>query len=353
MSACSRILVSSHEIGFSSHHASQITIHPFDARYDSSSLGILLPSHTLQVLSLTRQHSSLASRPVATHPARAASSLAITRPGIKDLVILTPDGSVKVLLWAPRELNISLSFPTTTTDPNPPKRKPIALHDPVGSCLTFEFDDGSRARASMDLSPQDYLVRLGFEALARVVPVDEGWEIRKTWLEARWGETTPDPSTRDKTEFECFSDAVCKVFLDAREGRDVPALASAWEALSSTRTHARIRDEQMFTAAGLALPEPDPAFLHPRPVQRATPGPTSPYLAPAMLALHLAAQTLVTDVTKMDRLVDIGALVLKLARQVRPDYVDYWSRLCCDAPEAWLGCVGNGKSRFRPRKHPT
>ncbi|CAE6438834.1 unnamed protein product [Rhizoctonia solani] len=339
-------------------HASEITIHPFDARHEHSNLAILLPSHTLQILSLTRQHSSLSSRLAGTYSARSASALSVTRPGIKDLALITSEGTIKILLWGLRELQVAVSVPpnlspslgftaankhkradSRSMDIVPPDvRLPIFLHDPVGSSLTVEFDDGVKGRMSLDLSPHDDLVKLGFKALARVIPADEGWRVRRSWLEMRWSE---NPDT-DKTEFECFGEAVCEVFLGETGRRENSRQNSAWELLSSTRTHSRMRDECMFTAAGLALPEPNPSSSRSfDPIVQTEPKPTSPYLAPAMLALHLAAQTLATDVTKMDRLADIGALVLKLARRVRPDYVDYWSRVCCDAPEAWRGCIGN------------
>ncbi|KAG9093761.1 Anaphase-promoting complex subunit 1 [Ceratobasidium sp. 370] len=357
-----------------SHHAAQITIHPFDTRDDTSAVAVLLPSHTVHLLSLSRQHSSIASSLLASFPARAATSLVVTRTGIKDLLVIAPDGSIKVILWDLRELEITLvpqgstptyrglrdhstsfvrprsnspssmhivsSSPSIPSSPhgviglNPLSRKPIAFADPVNLSVTIVFDDGTRARASFDLAPKDWVVRLGFEALARVVPKEEGWAVRERWLEGL--------GSGGKTEFECFSDAVCGTFVGVEE----PAQAgrtggSAWEALSQSRTHTRIRDEQMFTSIGLALPEPDPRTLPSSKAPVAAPPPTSPHLAPAMLALHLAAQTLVADVTKMDRLADMGGLVLRLARRVRADYVDYWSRMCCDAEEAWNGCVGN------------
>ncbi|KAG9073566.1 Anaphase-promoting complex subunit 1, partial [Ceratobasidium sp. UAMH 11750] len=358
---------------YDSQHATQITIHPFDTRGDISTVAVLLPSHTLHLLSLTRQHSSIASSLLASFPARAATSLVVTRTGIKDLLVIAPDGSIKAILWDLRELDITLvtqrdvpthslrdhstSFarsgsnspssmhivsptPSIPSSPhhilnlNPLSRKPIAFADPINSSVTIVFDDGTRARASFDLTPKDWVVRLGFEALARVVPKEEGWAVRRRWLE-RLG-------SGDRTEFECFSDAVCETFVGVEESAQVERLGgSAWEALSQSRTHTRIRDEQMFTAIGLALPEPDPCTLPSPKAPVAVPSPTSPHLAPAMLALHLAAQTLVADVTKMDRLVDMGGLVLKLAKRVRADYVDYWSRMCCDAEEAWSGCVGN------------
>ncbi|CAE6382556.1 unnamed protein product, partial [Rhizoctonia solani] len=343
---------------YDSNHASEITIHPFDTRHDYSNLAILFPSQSLQILSFTRQHSSLSSRLIGTYSARSASALSVTRPGVKDLLVVTSEGTVKVLLWNLRELQVTISTSPKLTpsldsagarrhkkadsrsmDVVPPDvRLPIALHNPVGSSITIEYDDGLEGRMCLDLSPHDYLVELGFEALARVVPADEGWRVRKSWLEKRWGE---NPDT-NKTEFECFGEAVCEVFLgDTAAKPEGSRHTSAWELLSNTRTHTRMRDEIMFTAAGLALPEPDPTSQNSSTIAQTHPGPTSSYLAPAMLALHLAAQTLATDVTKMDRLADIGALVLKLARRVRPDYVDYWSRICCDAPEAWRGCVGN------------
>ncbi|KAF8742114.1 20s cyclosome subunit (apc1/BimE), partial [Rhizoctonia solani] len=348
-------------------HASEITIHPFDARHDYSNLAILFPSQSLQIISLTRQHSSLSSRIIGTFSARSVSALSITRPGIKDLLVLTSEGTVKVLLWELRELQVTISvslklsssleytgvrghkkLDSKSMDATPLHAPlPVALRNPVGSSITIEYEDGLKGRLCLDLSPHDYLVKLGFEALARVVPANEGWRIRKSWLEKRWGEN-PDV---DKTEFECFGEAVCEVFLGDNTGkREISSHSNAWELLSSTRTHTRMRDETMFTAAGLALPEPDPTTSRSfDAIVQTQSGATSPYLAPAMLALHLAAQTLATDVTKMDRLAEIGALVLKLARRVRPDYVDYWSRVCCDAPEAWRGCVGNESHLFDER----
>lgn len=367
---------------YSSKDATQITIHPFDARHDSSALGILLPSQTLHLLSLTRQHSSLASRHAGTCAARAAAALVVVRAGIKDLAIITPDGSLKILLWGIRELDVTLSPPTTNlhssdphshsrsgsltsmyiASPSPPPQtstrntivsapfshRPVALVDPVGSSVTIEFDDGGRSRASLDFTPQDWVVTLGFEALARAVPAEEGWGVRKRWLQARW---TGSGVSENRTEFECFADAVCDEFLGPREGANRGPVneGSAWESLAGSRTHVRIRDEQMFTAVGLALPEPgSPPHLRSSSVGSV---PTSPHLAPAMLALHLAAQTLVADVTKMDRLADMGRLVLRLARRVRADYVDYWSRICCDSEDAWRECAGNGEGTLTRYNH--
>ncbi|KAG9125312.1 Anaphase-promoting complex subunit 1 [Ceratobasidium sp. 392] len=362
---------------YDSHHATQITIHPFDTRGDSSTVAVLLPSHTLHLLSLTRQHSSVASSHLASLPARAATSLVVTRAGIKDLVIITPDGSVKVILWDLRELDITLVAPggaqahhnlydhsisfaysrsnsptsmqlasptisrsilspsQSIIDLNPLSRKPVGFEDPVNSSLTIAFDDGTRARASFDLTPKDWVVRLGFDAFARVVPKEEGWVARKRWLERR--------GKSERTEFECFSDAVCETFIGSGQvvQSEEGVVGSAWETLSQSRTHTRIRDEQMFTAIGLALPEPDPRTFPLSKPAVVVPSMTSPHLAPAMLALHLAAQTLAADVTKMDRLADMGGLILRLARRVRADYVDYWSRVCCDDGEAWTACVGN------------
>ncbi|KAG8683733.1 Anaphase-promoting complex subunit 1, partial [Ceratobasidium sp. 395] len=197
-----------------SHHAAQITIHPFDTRGDTSTVAVLLPSQNIHLLALTRQHSSIASSLLASFPARAATSLVVTRAGIRDLVIITPDGSIKIILWDLREINVALipltgtkvhslrnnstsfvhsrsnslasmhiasptpsplSSPQNISNLNLLDRKPIGFADLVHSSLTILFDDGSCSRASFDLTPTDWVVRLGFEALARVVPKEEGW----------------------------------------------------------------------------------------------------------------------------------------------------------------------------------
>ncbi|KAJ7938289.1 hypothetical protein B0H13DRAFT_1942264 [Mycena leptocephala] len=283
----------------------------FDGRWGVSSERSLLSVHFPASKSLllfdvyAAQDNTLKLKYVSQLPALGAVSIRITRRTVWDLLVLKPTHELVVLTHGIKELpitvNVKVIDPDNTMDadlaqPVDGEVQVVGLkHDSFHSATLIFEDDRQRRHdqpVCIDLVPTDYLTGQILHILALITPEDVFFELHRNFLEL-W--SSRGFLTSDGIEFECITSALCCTF-ELRRFADVPLDVDLWSSLVKSSSHDRFRE--------------DPAL-------RALSRPNTP--------LH----TLPRSLTKLAPVICMVALV------IRPEWADYWKRLCPDAMTGW------------------
>ena len=186
------------------------------------------------------------------------------------------------------------------------------------------FEDGWRALTTINLVPQDILTNQCLQILALTLPSETFFLLHRLFLE-KW--SSRNLSTSDDVEFECFTDSLYSTFeLDT----EVTALSSDyWSMLGSSASHNRFREDPVLK--GLNVP-PNPSII--LGLKRSSHKPHD-LLAAILYALHTLGENLRLMVHHYKSLVKLVPILCRIALAIRPEWADYWKRLCPDAIEGW------------------
>ncbi|KAJ7058266.1 hypothetical protein C8F01DRAFT_1027798 [Mycena amicta] len=316
----------------------------FDGRWSGTSepslLSIHLPaSEKLIIFELAAQDDALEVKHVWDVPALAAVALRITRPNVWDLLVLKPDHQLVVLTHGMKELPIQLqvknSHPTTTMHVDPPpstSMKIVGLRQHSCQFASFIFEDGNGQRREhrlcLDLLPTDLLVNQTLQILALTIPGDVFFELHQTFL-LLW--SAQGLVSADGVQFECLVSALTHAF-GLPLVTTSPTDASLWSALAKSPSHSRFREDPALRHLKTPNCAPDTIVLdlktarHP---QRKT------LLAPILYAMHSMAEDLRLRIDHYKDLCRLAPVICRIALVVRPEWADYWKRLCPDAMTGW------------------
>jgi anaphase-promoting complex subunit 1 len=308
-------------------------------------MAICIPAEqTLSVFSLTSREGKLKAAPLSQMSSISAISMRATRDSIWDLLVVKPDHSLTILSHGLREIPLEIQRESSTNTFDDTVMEvdadlsgdifsiPIILHkavisvqDAVFSSCTLVFDDGSKSRTTIDLVPQDALTCQSLQVLALTLPPEHSFALHAAFLKL-W--SLHGLTTSDCGQFEYFSTALCQVFdLDDRMCEDL-AGQGTWSRLSRSQSCCRFSDDQVFNS--LRLPPqsfpPSPSHHNRRPHHN---------LAPVLYALHTLAEGLRLTVDRYDALLKLAPLICRIAIIIRPEWADYWKRLCPDAMTSW------------------
>ncbi|KAG6812695.1 hypothetical protein H0H92_001324 [Tricholoma furcatifolium] len=318
-----------------------ISVALFDDRHDGISLRSLLAvcvphSQTAFIFSISPgDDSMLKAVPLFPIPAISVTSLRATRRNIWDLLVVKPTHQLALLTHGTRELPVQVTSPKSILDdnqmqmdtsfPSSSNHGPIvAVHSGHLSAVTIRFLDDHKERASFDLIPRDDLVSQCFQILSLLLPADYLFALHSLYLE-EW--SANDRPTFDGAEFEQFASTFISCFLlphGALSQDNEP-----WSLLGLSPSHDRFASD--IALAGLKLP--------PTPLPKTAP-PTdtrSPnfLMGPALYALHTLAENFRLRVDHYPSVIKLIPVICEVARIVRPEWVDYWKRLCFDAVPSW------------------
>ncbi|KAG6908477.1 hypothetical protein DXG01_004480 [Tephrocybe rancida] len=320
-----------------------ISVALFDDRYDGVSsrslMSVCLPhSQCAFLFSLSPGlETTLKAVPLTHIPAVSVTSLRATRDNVWDLLVVKPDHQLALLTHGIQEVPIQISSPMpipAVDDSNMQVDTSLPVdHGPIVgidagyfSTATVTFFDGWKERVTIDLVPHDPLVTQCLQILSLALTSDYMFALHMTFLQ-RW--SANGRPTANNADFVHFSDTVLSCFLLPRGSW--PVDNKPWSLLGLSPSHDRFTDD--LALVGLEMPP------NPLPRDPAVPSAeqTEPHflMGPALCALHTLGENLRLMVDQYQSLIRLVPLICGIAKAVRPEWADYWKRLCPDAVPTW------------------
>ncbi|KAL0952347.1 hypothetical protein HGRIS_006627 [Hohenbuehelia grisea] len=313
-----------------------VSVALFDHRWDGikerSLLAITFPvSQTTLIFSLASGDDQLLkASPLSSTSAVKAVPIRASRDHIWDLLVLKPDGRLAFLMHGTRELAINLvrhwkNLQKDSSEPDPTTAygKLLDISEAVHSSAILTFERG-RFTASFDVVPKDMLTRRCFEVLSFALPEQASWHLHRLFL---WWWSMHRYRTSNGVEFGCFDMALSDLLGTDRPSIIVPRL-SQWANLAKSPTHKRFREDPV-----MKLLKGPPAIPHPAPKSELN----KPHnlLAPVLCALHILGEDLRLTVDQYPSVVRLCPVICSIGDIIRPEWADFWRRLCPNLPEPW------------------
>jgi len=252
-----------------------------------------------------------------------------TRPTIKDLLLVKPDGSLATLTHGIRQISIQPRIGNTKRTPpemevdsgpqSTTNLKVVRVEERTESCPTFVMDSGENMYGSLVFSSPDILVHRCFEVLAMALSSELAFAIRLEFLHL-WHEQ--GLFTIGNTVLVCFRRALFKV-LRINESDPEPIILG-WDNLSQSPLFDDLSED--VSLLGLA---------HPPSVQKHAPTDfhiikPHPLAGAALNALHHLAEDMRINLGQQILVLRIAPIICTMALVIRPEWADYWKRLCPD-----------------------
>ncbi|KIL60704.1 hypothetical protein M378DRAFT_26402 [Amanita muscaria Koide BX008] len=308
-----------------------ISVALFDSRWDGTSdrtlMGLCLPkSQSLLIFTLAYDGDGmLRAQPFGQWPAISVAALRATRPKVWDLVIVKPDGGLALLIHGVHELPIRVKEvkgrPTESIVGH--HGRIVSVQATSASSLVLSYEDGYKARTTLDLIPHDFLTQSCLQTLAMTLPADYSFHLHRTFLEHWW---LHGLSSSGRVQFACFTNALYQMLELKVKPATVPN--DSWQKLGYSRSHNRYRDDPALQQ--LVLPNSCPA---PRPIP--TISKPHPLLSVVLYALHILAENFRLLMHHYNLVVRLAPVVCRIALDVRPEWGDYWKRLVPDITDTW------------------
>jgi len=252
-----------------------------------------------------------------------------TRPTVKDLLLVKPDGSLGVLTHGIRQISIQPcigSIQRTLSDtevdarlrptPNP---KVTRVEERTESCATFVMNNGEKMYGSLVFSSPDILVHRCFEVLAMALPSELAFAIRLEFLHL-WHKQ--GLFTIEDTVLVCFRRALFKILHI--DDPDPEPIILGWDNLSQSP----LFDDLSEDIALHGLVHPPLVRKHaPTDLHAAKPHPLA---GAALNALHHLAEDMRINLEQQILVLRIVPIICTIALVIRPEWADYWKRLCPD-----------------------
>lgn len=345
----------------SSHSWRHIQVALFDERWDGQQdralLALCLPaSETLDIFTLKNDEQDALQITLLTQlPAISAVTIKSTRELMCDLLVVKPDHQMVILTHGIRELPVEVHVPSSGVSHDDVSMDIdighlhidhggiVSVEDSVDSSATVHFEDGWCSRATFNLMPLDELTYQSLLIMSHTLPADVCFELHKTFIQI-W--STRSFSTSDGVEFDCFAASLFNIFHLDTTRKLTATLDHNWNGLVRSSSYNRFRDDVALKR--LKMPP------------RATPPRTPRYaakphrlLAPVLYALHTLGEDLRLQVHRYRALLMLAPAICKIAFVVRPEWADYWKRLCPEIDVAWPSpsTTGRFSNTTRSNKH--
>jgi anaphase-promoting complex subunit 1 len=223
---------------------------------------------------------------------------------------------------------------------NKGSRKIIAVEDATFSSVTLIYDDGSKTRTSIDLIPSDITTSQVLQVLAQTLPAQYCFALHRAFIEI-W--SSRNFSMLDGVEFDCVEAALAQVFnLGDVIAQPLPARNSvhAWQALSHSPSHDRFSTDPAL--ARLKLPSRTEG-------SKPSKHKSTPHMmqAPILYALHTMGEDMRLAPHRYEDLLRLVSLICRVALVIRPEWADYWKRLCPGAMTDWPTPATTGEWDFQ------
>jgi anaphase-promoting complex subunit 1 len=251
-----------------------------------------------------------------------------TRPAVKDLLLVKPNGSLGILTHGIKQISIqpcvgstqrtSYEMQIDASSRLITNLKVVRVEERTESCATFVTESGEKMYGSLAFSSPDILVHRCFEVLAMALPSELAFAIRLEFLHL-WHEQ--GLFTIEDTVLVCFRRALFKV-LHINDSDPEPT-ALGWDDLSQSPLFDDLSED--VSLQGLAHP----------PVRKRIPTDfhiikPHPLVGAALNALHHLAEDMRINLEQQMLVLRIVPIICAMALVVRPEWADYWKRLCPD-----------------------
>ena len=274
---------------------------------------------------VTTENHAFTVRTYSEVPARSIAAVRATRRTIDDLLVVSPYGKTSLLT-----LN-TLAMPLMTVIDVPAGAElahTVAEARPNRVCceksgVFFQLNEWSSL--SLAMFPRTPLTQDSLHILALCMTEDVYIALTHSFL-SLWSEHGFRSS--DDVEFTCFTRAlytVCAVEPPAPE----PSTLSSFNRLTSSPSHFRFSSESSFKLGGLKLPTTPPSASDWTP--RRTTRTPQPLLTPIFYGLHMLAENYRLATHRYKDIRKLVPVICHLAAFVRPEWADYWRRLCPSA----------------------
>ena len=314
----------------------QISAALFDQRFDGACdhtlLAICVPGVPTAVFQLTVQETNktVTCSYLTTIDAVSVVPVGATRKEIWDLLAVRSDGSVTVFTHGLQQLSIVLGAQVEREGEK--MLVPIAgvtsIKSACVSSVTLLCAGGKAYRGRFDMLPRDRLVNQALQILSLTIPPKEAFSMHVAFLRP-WSLRSFGSSSN--LEFHALAYALTKVLdlgVSCPAGRDT-SVSTDWEEFLSLSTNVRnCQDDPALQRLSL------PPHLRSRPFALVAVKP-NPLLAPVLYALHMLAEDLRLVVHRHDSLMLLVPLVCQIAHIIRPEWADYWKRLCPNIMPPW------------------
>lgn len=279
--------------------------------------------------------------------------LCATRASILDLLIVRPHGSLALLTQGVHELPLNLSNNTDdevlmdvdSLTGESALLRVVSVHNPVASSVNVVFSNGLTFRITIDLISKDHLTQQCLVMLAMVLPGEMAFLIHSRFL-SKW--SAAGFASSDDIAFNAFCNSIYETFgiesASALAGVSEGDPSHPWCRLALTASASRFREDPVLKK--LRLPHRSaPLVSNSKPTSK-----PHHLLAPVLNSLHHIAEDMRLMVFKHHSLLKLVPLICRIAMVIRPEWADYWKRLCPDAMAEWPSPAKTGKQYFLSRK---
>ncbi|KAH7911788.1 hypothetical protein BJ138DRAFT_869582 [Hygrophoropsis aurantiaca] len=307
-----------------------VSVAMFDRRFDGKSnrsqLVICVPPSP--ALLFTVSIAQLGQPIIATFggylPLISAQAIRATRTTVWDLIAVKNDHTMSLFIHGLQEVPIKLSRRVRPSIDSPLIDNIIALKDPCISSLTAVLLDNQSVRVCISLIPQDDLVDRCLRVLSLVLPGDTYFGLHRRFLE-EW--SSLHLRSWGSAEFDAFTTAIWATFNICIVTRDDVISPNSWQAMSNLPGFGHFDDDPALK--GLILPKALNKFTFPVSQRH------QPLLAPVLYGLHMLAEDLRLVAHQYSSLHRLASLIINIALVNRPEWADYWKRLCPSIPLTW------------------
>lgn len=286
------------------------------------------------LLTVQEANKTVACDYLATIDAVSVAPVGATRKEIWDLLAVKSDGSVTIFTHGLQELPIVLGIAQAGDTGGAVKNSfvPVtgvtSIKSACVSSITLLCAGGQAYRSKFDMLPRDRLVNQALQALSLVIPTKEIFTMHREFLRT-W--SLRNFCTSSNLEFHALTYGLTKI-LDLGFSHSANRHASHstdWEQFFSLNVNVRnFQDDPALQHLSL------PAHLKSQQFTLVALKP-NPLLAPVLYTLHMLAEDLRLVVHRHDSLVLLAPLVCQIAHIVRPEWADYWKRLCPNIMPTW------------------
>ena len=305
----------------------------FDGTRDHTLLAICIPGVPTSVFLLTVQeeNKTVACDYLTTIDAVSVAPIGATRKEIWDLLAVKSNGSVTIFTHGLQPLPIALEFAragdaaSTEENASVPITGITSIKSACVSSITLLCAGGQTYRAKFDMLPRDRLVNQALQAVSLIIPAKDAFSMHLEFLRT-W--SLRNFSASSQLEFHALAYALIKT-LDLAVSYPAGSVSTDWEQFLSLNTNVRnFQDDPALQRLSL------PSHLRNRPFTLIAVK-SNPLLAPVLYALHMLAEDLRLVVHQHDSLMLLVPLVCHIAHIIRPEWADYWKRLCPNVRTGW------------------
>jgi anaphase-promoting complex subunit 1 len=281
-------------------------------------------------------------------PAISIAPVRATRDKVWDAIIVRPDGRLTLLMHGLRELPLLLEskddhLKLMDIDGgaalNKGGRKIIAVENAAFSVVTLIYDGGSKTQTSLDLVSSDNTISQVLQVLAQTLPAQYCFSLHRAFIEI-W--SSKHLSMSDGVEFGCFEAALAQVFnfQDVKPLRVSTHSLHVWQALTYSPSHDRFSTDPALARLKMPLLTEtlNPSSHRSKPHRM---------LAPILYALHTMGENMRLTPHRYEDLLRLVSLICRVALIIRPEWADYWKRLCPDAMTGWPTAATAGERDLR------